>query len=582
MGEYRMIRNGAVIQHHENWKDLELTVNFEDKKEVAINVSRAVFKGQVAQSIRNRMFDGLTGGVGIFEGDDLVIEFGKLADVVYTMNCYLDGSQNFQINGCDEVVIDIKKEQGTDWLNEVADGFSFRYLYDIGVITQSDFVKIPYIKNFVPDNAELAMLGMATFMMLRELYYVIKEVASGIAELVNAATPSVGVGVVVDVGDIIWSILLIIARIIYAVFMVIAIKNLIEEILEQLFPKKKYHLGISFYTLFERACQHLNMTFKSDWWSARKNWIYLPPKSHEGGEPPSGQDELGVPPVKDVLDKFGDFMRVMLRSFHQDYKIENSVLRVERSDWFEDNGTYIIPQTWEDQERRKHAYTLNTDEFKANTMISWEYDTQDQNTLVDQTGRVYQVITQPIVTIDAKKRNMKGLEQVEIPLSRGSRKNDLTKIEKAIKKLAKAVDILAGQFGGSTSYESQINDRVGSLNLSQHTTTVGKVIVMNGDKLAMDQFNLLSAKMIYDECWFLDSFVTTNGVHNQWYIRKNVKVKMCEHDFKKIMESRNCLTFDGKKSRIDKVRWIPYRDLGYIDYRVNEKYTENLENVYVE
>ena len=103
-------------------------------------------------------------------------------------------------------------------------------------------------------------------------------------------------------------------------FVVIALinGNLIESIFEQLLPKKKYHLGMTFRRMFERSCQHLGMSFESD--IDGLDWVHIPRKTAEGGS----KNETGFPSNSEPIYVFGDFIRTMKEMFNADYRIKNN------------------------------------------------------------------------------------------------------------------------------------------------------------------------------------------------------------------------------------------------------------------
>ena len=144
-----------------------------------------------------------------------------------------------------EVECSLKREQGTDWLNDVADGFSYRFLENQGVVQDSDFTSVPYCINYVPDGLVLLTLGMSVFALTKELIEVVKAVGNRIADVVDAAVPVVsavapaGVGTGYDIGNIILNVLKLAVTVAYGVAIVVALVKLTEQIVEELMPKKR-------------------------------------------------------------------------------------------------------------------------------------------------------------------------------------------------------------------------------------------------------------------------------------------------------------------------------------------------------
>lgn len=576
--------NGREYDVPRNWQELTITKDWLNKIENAdINITDLEFVLKANQYLQQRILNGLSGGVGIFEGEPYTIKVGDPNSPTYTFEGYLDFTDEATVIGGEEISVSLKKRQGSDWLNDVADGFSFAYLADQNIITNGDYVKVPYVINYVPDGMQLILLSISLFMMTKELIENIQKLAETIADVTDAATPVIGVGVgfgavavtAWDLGNFILVVLKAVARIVYIIAIAIAIKNLIEEIFEQLLPKKRNHLGMTFRRMFERACQHLNLSFQSS--ITELDWVHIPRKDKKG----ESSGESGFPTNTGPIYTFGDLIRTLKEMFNADYRIVNGRFYFERRDNFDIPSTYVIPAYFNDQARLLDRNGFNTDEMIANYNIHWQYDVQDQNTLDDQTGRVFQVITSPIITNDPSLVNIKNLAEISIPFSIGKTKNSLTQVEEIAKDLGRFVDNLTGIFGGGTNFASQITNRLGSLLMTSHFLTVGKVVKMSGNKLASDQRGDLTVQKIWDNYHYINSFAEINGVHNQYWRYKELRVPMSLEEFDMLLENNVCTDLDGNECEIEKMEYQPQKGLALIDYRVKKKYTNNLQVRYV-
>jgi len=576
--------NGQDFGEPRNWQELKIVKDWLNKKEnVTINVTDLEFVLKANKYLQQRVLNGLTGGVGIFEGEPYTIEIGDPSSPVYSFNGYLDFTDGATVIGGEEFVCSLKKREGSDWLNEVADGFSFAYLADQNLITGGDYVKVPYVINYIPDGMQLIMLSLSLFMMTKELIENAAALAEAIGIATDASTPVIGVsigfgaGVVTawDLGNFVFAILKIVARIIYIIAIVIAIVKLIEQIFEQLLPKKRYHIGMTLRVLFQRGCQHLGLGFTSN--IQELDWVHIPSKDRKGGE--SG--ESGHPLSTGPIGTFGDLIRVYKKAFNADYRIINGVLHFNRRDSFDIISNYQVPNFFGNQERMLDNIKFNTDEMVANYNIHWAYDTQDQNTLDDQRGRIFQAITTPVSVIDQKMVNIKNLAEIDLPFSIGKCKTELTRVEEVAKDLGKFVDKITGIFGGGTNFASQIKNRIGSLLLSSHFLTVGKMVKMSGGKLAQDQRTDLAASLLWEKYHFINSFAEVNGVHNQYWRFLGVPVPMTLEECSELIETNKVTDSDGNEVEIEKIEYEPQSGSAIIDFRVKKKYTNNLKVEYV-
>lgn len=587
MANIRHYIDGNNFGEPRNWQELEITFNWlEHKEEGAINTAQLEFVGKQYKYLRNRLMNGLTGGVGIFEGVPYNIEVGQIGNPKFTFEGYIDGASETTFIGNEEIIANIKKKHGEDWLNDVADGYSFAYLYSIGEITDANFKKVPYVINYVPDGTQMILLSISLFMMTKELIENVRELAQLIGQTVNASTPVIGVsvglgaGVVTawDLGDWIMYAVYVVAKIVYIIAVVIAIIKLVEQLIEQLFPKKRDHLGMTIYDLFDKGTAHLGLTLQSDLLNQVKDWVYIPQKDKKGGE--SG--ERGYPTNTDPIYTFGDCIRVFKQMFNADYKIVNGVFIFERIDYWQQNSGLVLPSIFNDQDRLLNRFIPNTSEFVANYNIHWSYDSQDQNTLDDTTGLTFQAITKPITVINQPLVNMKGLTEISFPFALGKRKDGYTALEEFARAVFKVVDGLTGVFGGGTNFVSSVENRIGTMLLSSHFISVGKIVKMQGDKLATNQRGILGAKTFWDKYHFINSFAEINGIHNQWLKMPQLRMPLTEEQVEILMQNNFLTSSDGKRVMIEKLVWQPYKGTALIDYRVNEKYTNNLKIDYVE
>ena len=405
MTDIRHYLNGVLVNPRD-FESARVVMDWAGKKEAAnITVNSINLVAKEGTLLRERILSGLNGGVGFFEGEPYRIEVGDLGSIEGVFEAYLDFTEGLEFIGECEVQATLKREQGTDWLNDVADGFSYRYLESIGVITDSDFVEVPYVINYIPDGVELLILSISTFVLTKELIETVRSISKQIVDLVKQVTPNVGVGVGLgavsvtswSIGQIVGAVINLVIEIAYAVAVVIAIVKLVEQIIEQLMPPKRFHLGMTVKDLFEKGCDYLNLKLSSGLLDsldrASEKWVVIPSKGHRGGEKPTGAGndwrETGVPSVNTALDTFGGVVRTFKRVFNADYQIKDGTFIFERRDFFRKTSGYVIPDTFINQDTLQDLNGFNTDEARAAYNINWAFDQQDLNTLDNQEGRVF-------------------------------------------------------------------------------------------------------------------------------------------------------------------------------------------------
>lgn len=568
MADIRHYFEGNQINEPRNWKSAKITANFRDKQEVAVDVTTLNFAGQDAIAIMERARS------SIFEGSNYQIIFGNVNNPAFTFNGNLDYADDFEEIGCNECLVKVKKKQGTDWIEERADGISFPFLYSVGAITDADFIQVPYVINYIPDNMQLLTLSISVFMLTKETIDTVKSVSETVKDIINSVTPTVGTGTTMDIGDIIAVVIKGVIEIAYAIALSVAIVKLLNEIVEQLLPKKRNHLGMKLSVLFEKACNYLDLEFQSEQISSYGDLVIIPSKGFKGGSPEDYDVERGHPNTSDSVYTFGDLIRVWKNILNSDFKIENGVFRFERWDYWQSKGKLQLPDVYNDQEKLVNRLGYNTDEVKSNYVIKISYDSQDLNTIDNQDRRIYQNTIKIKGEKDKALTNLKGLEEVNVPYSLAVRKNELTRVEKALKSLLQLGDKITGR-----SDAIKIKSRLGTMHMSSHYITEGKIVIMSGNELKNNQRDYFNAELLWNNEHYINSFVPINGVHNQYLMYENVVVPFCEDDFKNVVENPYFTLKNSNFAKIDLLEWFPFENKATITYRENKLYANNLELV---
>jgi len=567
---------------------VEIEMDWLDRKAQAmINISSVEFEGSDGTIIRDRFLNGTRGGVGVFEGMPYNIQVGGQVDYK-NFELYLDFTKSPIFFGSCGVKASLQTKQGSDWLNDVAGAVSYRFLEDEGLITDSDFVDIPYVINFIPDGMQLLILGLSTFSLVKELIEGVKALADRIADLTDAATPVIGVGVgagavavtAYDIGNIIMAALKLVAQIAYLVAIVAALVKLVEQIIEELMPPKRFHRGIPIRTLFQKFCDYKGLGFSSSLLDSLDvsgaKWCYLPPKRQIKGVIYAARTtQSGVPDVGSVIDTPAGVIREFKKMFNADFKLVNGMLYFERKDNFRTQSPYIIPNTFTDQEKLQDFNGFNVDELRANYNIFWSTDIQDQNTLADVNGLSFQAQLSPKVTDNPELTNLTGLESVALPFALPIRKDKLPAVEEAVKVFATLVDAVTGQLGNPQGLSGKINNRIGVLHLSNHFTNTGKIVVLAGNKLAKNQREILSATKLWEDYHFINSFAPIDGVHNQYWTYEEQEIQFCYEDFVSLEGNNLVETQRDETAEISRLVWDVWENVATVSYRVNRLYDDN-------
>lgn len=578
MAKIEAILNGAKVQPQRDWKELEIGIDWRDRKESpTISVSEAAFAGEVGEYIQKRIMDGTTGGVGVFEGDEFTYRLSDSKNNAYDIRCYLDYADDPVLIGGSEAVVSVKKYKGSGWVEDQFDGITFRNLLSQGFIKPSDEIAIPYTINYLPDVDKIVSLSIANFMLLKTLYELIRDTKEAIVDTLKASTPNAGVPPSYDTGDILGAVLKNAGRIVYGFALVFASKNLFVQIFEAIYQSRRFHKGMTYTRMVEVACEYFNLTLKSELLqnSPVKNWVNMPMKVYKGGD--GDPRENCVPIADSPLDTPGGLLNVLKDVFNADYRIVGDTLLFERVDMFDKETDNVIPVYWNDQDLKKARKKLNTDEMLSNYNIVYSYDTLDLNTLDKTEGLASQARTEPVIVKNPDLVNIKNLGQVTIPMSIGVGKDKLNDFEEYLLALAKVVDSVTGALGFGTSFASEIDSRIGSLQLSSHFTSRDKVVYMEGGTVKRNQEDYIGAKFLLENYHHINLLAENNGVHNQAMRFLGVPSKIDLVNFISLLKGNVFHDTNNVEYTLEQAKYRPYSGKIVADIRSKLKYTNNLK-----
>ena len=204
----------------------------EGQTEQEISTSSIDFVLEDAKRLNKHVDDGLSGGVGIFEGVPYKINL----DNQNILDGYIDLTNDAQFIERERVLANIVKTDGADWLNDVADGFSFGYLRENDFIVSSDFETIPYVLNYRPEAFIVGQLTIALFLLQKELVDGIRQIALESANLV-ALIPAFNIaGPTIDIGKIVAQSIRLVVQVVYTTAVVVALIQTVKDLINQFFP----------------------------------------------------------------------------------------------------------------------------------------------------------------------------------------------------------------------------------------------------------------------------------------------------------------------------------------------------------
>ena len=507
--------------------------------------------------------------IGLFEGIPYRVEL----DGGVVLNYYVDLTEGLTMRD-HEIEIKIKKRLSKDHFFDDANGTSFELMLSKGV--NFNTIDIPYFI-IVDNQVETAlMLGISLYVMTEQTISAGKELVESISEIIQAVTPSVGVGVVMDTGDIIVAVLKSIARLIYFALLIVALLQLATKMFVLLFPPQRKMKGIKFKELLEKSCAFLGYTFQSTIFDTQSGWTLLPVpltkqrKSIFEWLPDEffASFNKGVPSSSDTTATLGAFIDAVETMFNAITHVNNGVVRIERRDWWMNQTTNQILPAMVLQSERSDEYTFNTDEQWKRYYIHYQLDMSDLHNVDSPLYDFHdaEFSCEPTNIVNADLVMIKGLNDVQIPFALGARKSKLNWLELYAKLVMEMVDALTGLFGSGTNYAQQIGDRKNSLMISQQFFSVTKVLYTTNGRQAENFTDFVSAKALWN------NFHHINQIQeNDWITKTNARIRMTSNDFVNLL-ANNYAEIDGELCEILNVEWIDESNHAQITYRMRNNY----------
>ena len=96
-----------------------------------------------------------------------------------------------------------------------------------------------------------------------------------------------------------------------------------------------------------------------------------------------------------------------------------------------------------------------------------------------------------------------------------------------------------------------------------------------------DAYQLM--KTFHSASWAVDTTVSPVTYPNQYLTYKDKEIPLCCSDFNILRDNNIINSWDGKKGRVDSIRWNPFNNTANVDFRIKEVFTKNLsQNIIID
>jgi len=578
----RYILNGQTFNAPIDWQDVSIVANYEnDNVQPSLTIDEFRFPLEARVIINKWVTDGLLTGVGIFEGMPLDLSVYNNSSVQHNFKSFIDFTKGYK-DFLEEGILDVGviKNNSVDNFFDQVGSTTYGYLEEIGVFNDGSYTQVSYVVEKKFNLIELIIANVVFYLMVKELAEAIERTTSAIAEVTALITGGSVLPPTASLGAALLAVLKAIILIAYTAVLIVAITELGKALLESLLPKERKHKALVLRDALSAVCDHFGYSFDSDI-PELSTYYYLPSNPNLDAKTLGGfisetkGTQSGIPNVLDYGYRCEDMFELCKRLFNAKIAIVGNTVQLRSR-----NAPYWIQQSqWELPSVIIETLEYNTEEMKAERLLSFEADLNDEWTIDNYFGTAYEIRTEPITVIRQNAVLLKGLDDVNFNVALGNRKEGLSGLENFLKDVASAIDGVANFFGGDSNLVGEITTRIGVMKQSSNWHSVPKLIPIVGGKIPNNHRDVINAKLLYDKYHNEKSFVL-NNFGNQKRLYKQVRVPFGFNDYGQLTEN-SYFKYNGSVAKITKFEWIMGEDTALIDFWVKNIYTKNLKERYI-
>lgn len=583
--QFDFILNGTVTIPFKDFEKTSILATFENKNVQAnITTTEVEFVNENAEILRDYVQGGLTGATaGVYEGIPFGINLTGASGVYTAFNGFVDTVSGFKRLNPTTYAAKLINEGNLRNIQDRARVTTYEALFQKGAITSADFLSIPYIVEKRDTAFEVAMMGFATYNLLVQLISEIRRTGTVISD----AIAHISGGSTGGIAAAIYVIAVALLQAAYVTLLVIYTVNMLNDFITLLISPVKFHKGIKVKTLIEKGLAELGYSFSSSI-PEFDDLVYLPSKKNISIEGQFSkilqnftvnQPGNGYPNTNDFGFTLAEMLELCnMNFFNARLAVKGNTVFMEPliSNWWIQNASYVMPNVLDE------SIVHNADELKGTRLNIFSVDETDVFTLENYTGTAYEIKTDVISANNQRRVLIKGLEENQIPVALGNRKESLTTLENSIKNLASLADSFVNFFGGNSQLASKILARVGMLKVETDFIAKAKVMRLDGsNKLPANHRAIWSAKHLEDNYHNEKSFVR-NGFGNQYQLFTDLKIPFGFEDFLKVIDNSYFTTVDGRQGKIEKLAWTIDQDFAVATFRVQETFTTNITETFIE
>lgn len=487
-------------------------------------------------------------------------------------NYFVDLYQGVKIRGS-LAEVTIKALEEKDNIKTSIDTLTFEYLKQNGDINDSHFVNIPYA--VIPDDIGIKILGISStiFTLTNEAINRTEKLRTRIADLIGATS-----SIPPSTGMIIRYSLLVLLDIAILVLLEIAIKNLVTRVFELLHPSLRSFKAMTVDTLLNVSLAKFNIQYQSSLKDEFKKLTVLPvPIDYQNKkffQLLLNEDERilnrGYPTASDTIPTCGMLITELCKMFNIRPRIGGGILTLEPKQTSADIHATNLDLNFNSQSKKETEIVLDMSRIWNTKILSYTNDSTDKMLFDNPQGLRVEYKSVPDGVIENDLTIIKGFDDNRINFALGTIKEG-TKLEEFLRKLAKVSDKLLG-----TSYQSQLDERLGILAISQEQFVVTKLLYQIGGRQTSNYLSKIGANSLYSNYHLIDSSKNNLSIETL-----ETSVRMNNEKFLSIIQN-NLVNLEGKEVEIIGMEYLPESSSANIDYReAKTEWSENIKSIKV-
>ncbi len=571
--------DGKNFQVPREYFDFSVKVTYGDNEQPNISFTELTLIGDARLYILDWIKNGLTGGVGIFEGIPITLSVRSKGSSLEVFNGLLDLQDNLIIdddNG--QLTVNLKQDNALNNLEDLVSPLDYSFLYQNGDIKDSDFIDVDYVVVNPDPAVESALIFVTGYLLAKQLQDSIKELSDVIAEVASA----IAGGITGSIAAAILAAAKAVALAVYSAALLLILLHSGLDLIEIITQPQRTHKGTYLKTLLEKAFLKIGYKLNTSI-SELNNIVYLPSNKNTDIRNSKsiisqfGTIEAGIPFVSDFGHTVTEMLELVRLLFNARFFVDKDTIQVHsaNSDFWVKRASYnkvpTIPS----------SFRYNTNEMISSLLVSFNTDITDKFTIDNYKGTSYQVLTDAKVINEKKRKTIKNSSQINIPLALGSRKNELSGFDEVISSFAGVFDDLVKVFGGSSDIKSNIENKVGTLQVSNNNHTIPKLLWLESGRLPLDHREKFNAKILYDKYWNYTSLVN-NDFNRQSKIYEGVNIPFGFSDFTRMINNSYFYNEAGLLCESIGFTWSTLSDRAVISYKEPYVYTKNLKETFIE